>query len=115
MGNQMLVLPPTGLFLILFTITSILCVNYTNPFETESMSRNIVVVIVLVVAQLLISIPFEIIYYRILMILTPNWPWGESGLFADQIIGPASSFAHIWALLVVNFAYLIWTKPLTVK
>ena len=106
--------PPVFPFLLIFFFTSVVCVNYSRRYEKGWLGRDFYMVLGLVVAQFLVGILFVFVYYGLVWLFVPL-PSGGGEIVSDTLMIVSFTWAFIWAALVVNFAYLIWTKPTAVK
>ncbi|MHA2428082.1 MAG: hypothetical protein ACXADB_08680 [Candidatus Hermodarchaeia archaeon] len=106
--------PPAFPFLLIFIFTSVACVNYSRRYEKGGLGRDFLVVLGLVAAQFLVGFLFDFVYYGLVWLFVPL-PYGGGEIVADYLMIVSFTWAFIWATLIVNFAYLIWTKPTAMK
>ncbi|MDO8123296.1 MAG: hypothetical protein Q6364_02810 [Candidatus Hermodarchaeota archaeon] len=106
--------PPTFPFLLIFIVTSFVCVNYSRRYEKGWFGRDFFMVLGLVSAQFLVGFLFVYVYSGLVW-LFGAMPIGGGEIVSDTLMVISFTWAFIWATLVVNFAYLIWTKPTAIK
>lgn len=106
--------PPVLPFLLIFFFTSLGCINYRRRYEKGWRGRDFHLHLGLVFAQFLVGVLFVFVYNGLVWLIVPI-PYGGGEIVTDYLMIVSFTWAFIWATLVVNFAYLIWTKPITVK
>jgi hypothetical protein len=114
MVNYLYATPPVFPFLFIFFFTSLVCINYRRRYEKGWLGRDFHLLLGLVFAQFLVGILFVFVYNGLVWLFVPI-PYGLGEIVTDYLMIVSFTWAFIWAALVLNFAYLIWTKLTAAK
>ncbi|MFX0199019.1 MAG: hypothetical protein ACFFCW_23090 [Candidatus Hodarchaeota archaeon] len=106
--------PPILPFLFIFFFTSLLCINYRRRHEKGWLGRDFPMILSLVFAQFLVGILFVSVYNWLVWLFVPV-PYYLSEIVTDYLMIVSFIWAFSLSTIVVNFAYLIRTKPIAIK
>ena len=106
--------PPVFPFLLIFFSTSLGCINHRRQYKKGWRGRDFHLLLGLVFTQFLVGLLFVYVYIGLVW-LFGAMPIGGGEIASDTLMIISFTWAFILATLVVNFTYLIWTKPTAVK